>query len=184
MERGIDPTSAVGINDAARQPRARRRKEAQMEFDFGLTTAVKNGTAVESAKGVEKLIAAKLCIDRNDGSSTDIALVEKAQKLGIKREKMAEYLTWLTRTPWDLQRVNAAWATRPKNEGNLLAADFAGSDWKVRSNKGTSYSERLLKGLKLSGHCTYAHSLQGQALEIDHEVMFAERFKIVMYSGS
>jgi hypothetical protein len=152
-----------------------------MEYDFGLTTSVENGKAVESARGVEKLIAAN---GRNDGCSTDVALVEAARKQGKKREEMAEYLTWLTRTPCDQQRVNAAWGTRQKNKGKLRAPDLAGSEWKARSNKGTSYRQRLRKGPDLSGHWTYSHSLHGEGLEIDHEVMFAERFKIVEYLAS
>jgi hypothetical protein len=151
-----------------------------MKTNFGLTTAGKDGKEVDRATGGEKLVIANVFDNgSNLGCSSDVEFVEVARKQGKKRHELAEYLTWLTRTLWDEQRVKAASGTFPKNEGKLRAFAFAGPESKVSnkvySNKGTSYRQRLWKGTDLSGRWTYAHSLQGQALEIDREVMFAER---------
>lgn len=158
-------------------------KRHQTKNDFGLTTAVKNGKKVDRTTGGDELLVANVFdIGRNRGCSTDVDFVEAARKQGKKRDELPEYLTWLTRTPWDQQRVKAAWGTLRKNKGKLHASALAGPQSKMRSNKGTSYRQRLPKGPDLSGHRTYAHSLQGQALEIDHEVMFAERFNRIVES--
>jgi hypothetical protein len=62
---------------------------------------------------------------------------------------------------------------------------LAGPESKVRSNNGTSYRERLPDGRDWYGCLTFSHSLHGQDLEIDHEVMFAERFnRIVEYPAA
>jgi hypothetical protein len=162
-----------------------QEKRHQTKTDFGLTTAGKDGKEVDRATGGEKLVIANVFDNgSNLGCSTDVALVEAAQKQGIKRDEMAKYLTRLTGTLWDEQRVKAAWKILRKNKGKLHASTLEGPESKVYSNKGTSYKERLRKGENLSGHRTYAHSLHGQALEIDHEVMFAERFKLVGYPAS
>jgi hypothetical protein len=160
-------------------------KRHQTKNDFGLTTAGKNGKEVDTAAGSDKLIVANIFdIGRKRGCATDVASVEAARKQGKKRDEMPQYLTWLTRTPWDQQRVNAAWGTLRKNNGKLRASVLAGPQSKASSNKGTSYRQRLPDGPNWSGCLTYSHSLHGRILEIDHKVMFAERFNIVAYPAS
>jgi hypothetical protein len=113
---------------------------------------------------------------RSGGCSTDVAWVEMARAHGKKRDEMAEYLTWLTATPWDQQRVKIAWATLRKNKGKLRASAVPAEPWKSRSNKGTTYRQKVSMELKWATKWIYVHSLQGRALEIDREVMLKERY--------
>lgn len=106
-----------------------------------------------------------------------MALVQKARAQGIKRQQMPEHLTWLTGTDWDQPRVNAAWKGLRKNKGKLDPSALADPQWKARSNKGTIYQRRLRERPEWEGRWIYAHSLKGKALESDHKVMFAERYK-------
>jgi hypothetical protein len=136
-----------------------------MKNKFGLTPV-----------GREPDIGNVFIIGRSGGRSTDVASVEMARAHGKKRDEMAEYLTWLTGTPWHQQRVKIAWAALRKNKGKLRASAVPAEPWKSRSNKGNTYRQKVSMEQKWTTKWIYVHPLQGRALEIDREVMFHERY--------
>jgi len=144
----------------------------------GLSPQPKRSRTDPVPAGDELVVENIFDIIQNAGCSPDATTVAMARLEGKTWSELPEHLTTLTGANWDRRRVEAARGSFRRKKGKLRAAALAGSCWKPGPNSGFVHRQRLRDGAAWNGLWTYAHTLQGDDLEIYREVMANERKKL------